>query len=96
VIAERLPGEMTALLATSEAWTCAALGDYDQMTPYLCGQTPRFWGLLAARRGRQRMPPRPRSVDLPWPAAGACVARVTVGTGRAGGGMPATGRETES
>jgi hypothetical protein len=26
-----LPGEMTALLATSEAWTCAALGDYEQM-----------------------------------------------------------------
>lgn len=30
-----LPGEMTALLATSEAWTCAVLGDYDQMAPCL-------------------------------------------------------------
>jgi hypothetical protein len=26
-----LPGEMTALLVTSEAWTCAALGYHDQM-----------------------------------------------------------------
>ncbi len=30
-----LPGEMTALLATSEAWTCAARGDYEQMAPCL-------------------------------------------------------------
>jgi hypothetical protein len=30
-----LPAEMTALLATSEAWTCAALGDYEQMAPCL-------------------------------------------------------------
>jgi transcriptional regulator with XRE-family HTH domain len=30
-----LPGEMTALLATSEAWTCAASGDYQQMAPCL-------------------------------------------------------------
>ena len=30
-----LPGEMTALLATSEAWTCAALGDYEQSAPCL-------------------------------------------------------------
>jgi transcriptional regulator with XRE-family HTH domain len=30
-----LPGEMTALLATSEAWTSAALGDYEQMAPCL-------------------------------------------------------------
>jgi transcriptional regulator with XRE-family HTH domain len=30
-----LPGEMTALLVTSEAWTCAVLGDYDQMAPCL-------------------------------------------------------------
>ena len=27
-----LPGEMTALLVTSEAWTCAVLGNYEQMT----------------------------------------------------------------
>jgi hypothetical protein len=30
-----LPGEMTALLATSEAWACAAMDDYQQMAPCL-------------------------------------------------------------
>ncbi len=30
-----LPGEMTALLSTTEAWTCATLGDYEQMAPCL-------------------------------------------------------------
>jgi hypothetical protein len=30
-----LPGEMTALLCTTQAWTCATLGDYEQMAPCL-------------------------------------------------------------
>jgi hypothetical protein len=30
-----LPGEMTSLLYTTEAWTCAMIGDYDQMAPCL-------------------------------------------------------------
>ena len=30
-----LPGEMTAMLYTTEAWTCATLGDYEQMAPCL-------------------------------------------------------------
>jgi transcriptional regulator with XRE-family HTH domain len=30
-----LPAEMTALLATGEAWTCAASGDYEHMAPCL-------------------------------------------------------------
>lgn len=30
-----LPGEITGLLYTTEAWTCAVLGDYDQMAPCL-------------------------------------------------------------
>jgi hypothetical protein len=30
-----LPGEMTGLLCTTEAWTCASLGDYDQMATCL-------------------------------------------------------------
>ena len=30
-----LPAEMTALLCTTQAWTCAALGDYEQMAPCL-------------------------------------------------------------
>jgi hypothetical protein len=30
-----LPGEMTAMLYTTEAWTCAVLGDYDQMASCL-------------------------------------------------------------
>jgi transcriptional regulator with XRE-family HTH domain len=30
-----LPGEMTALLCTTEAWTCATFGDYEQMAPCL-------------------------------------------------------------
>jgi hypothetical protein len=30
-----LPAEMTALLWTTQAWTCATLGDYEQMAPCL-------------------------------------------------------------
>jgi hypothetical protein len=30
-----LPGEMTAMLYTTEAWTCATLGDYERMAPCL-------------------------------------------------------------
>jgi transcriptional regulator with XRE-family HTH domain len=30
-----LPVEMTAMLCTTEAWTCATLGDYEQMAPCL-------------------------------------------------------------
>jgi transcriptional regulator with XRE-family HTH domain len=30
-----LPGEMAGLLYTTEAWTCAVLGDYEQMVPCL-------------------------------------------------------------
>ena len=30
-----LPSEMTAMLYTAEAWTCATIGDYEQMAPCL-------------------------------------------------------------